>query len=147
MIKNLLVPLDGTELSERAMSESIALARQLGASIVGFIAEPDMPLPNMATNPRAYQRESAAHEVATDTHAHALLSNFGERAQAAGVSFSGRHQRTDAVDAAIAGVADELDAAMIVMVTHGRGAFAGLLFGSHTRKVMERTKVPLLVLH
>jgi nucleotide-binding universal stress UspA family protein len=147
MIKTLLVPLDGTDLSERAMTQSIALARQLGAAIVGFIAEPDMPLPNMSTNPARYQREAAAHEVATDTHAHALLAAFGERAQAAGLRFSGRHLRTDAVAAAVAGVADELDDPMIVMVTHGRGAFAGLLFGSHTKQVMERTKVPLLVLH
>lgn len=147
MIKTLLVPLDGTELSERAMTQSIELARQLGAAIVGFIAEPDMPLPNMSTNPYRYQRDAAAHTVATDTHAHALLASFGERAQAAGVAFSGRHARTDGIDIAIAGVADELDSPMIVMVTHGRGAFGGLLFGSHTKGVMERTKVPLLVLH
>jgi nucleotide-binding universal stress UspA family protein len=147
VIKNLLVPLDGTELSERAMAQSIDLARQLGAAIVGFIAEPDMPLPNMSTNPYRYQRDAAAHAVVTDTHAHELLATFGERAQAAGVPFSGRHLRTDGVDVAIAGVADELNSPMIVMVTHGRGAFAGLLFGSHTKGVMERTKVPLLVLH
>jgi nucleotide-binding universal stress UspA family protein len=147
VIKTLLVPLDGTDLSERAMTQSIALAQQLGAAIVGFIAEPDMPLPNMATNPMHYQREAAAHVVATDTHAHALLSVFGERAQAAGVTFSARHLITDSIDSAIAGVADELDSPMIVMVTHGRGAFAGLLFGSHTKRVMERTRVPLLVLH
>jgi nucleotide-binding universal stress UspA family protein len=147
VIKNLLVPLDGTDLSERAMNESIALARQLGASIVGFIAEPDMPLPNMSTNPQRYAKESAAHKVTTDTHAHALLSRFGERAQAAGIDFSARHQRTDRIDAAITDLAEELDAGMIVMVTHGRGAFGGLLFGSHTRNVLARTKVPVLVLH
>ena len=147
MIKNLLVPLDGTELSERAMTESIGLARQLGASIVGFIAEPEMPLPDMSTNLRNYQRRSVRHEVVTDTHAHDLLATFGERAQNAGVTFSGRHQRTDRIDAAIADLADELDAGLIVMVTHGRGAFGGLLFGSHTRNVLARTKVPVLVLH
>ena len=87
---NLLVPLDGTELSERAMTESIGLARQLGASIVGFIAEPEMPLPDISTNLRNYQRRSVRHEVVTDTHAHDLLATFGERAQNAGVTFSWR---------------------------------------------------------
>lgn len=147
MIKNLLVPLDGTELSERAIDESIELARQLGASIVGFIAEPEMPLPNMSTNPTRYAQESAEHEVATDTHAHALLSHFGERAQAAGIEFSGRHQRTARIDAAITDLAEALEQSLIVMVTHGRGVFGGLLFGSHTRNVLARTKVPVLVLH
>jgi nucleotide-binding universal stress UspA family protein len=36
---------------------------------------------------------------------------------------------------------------MIVMVTHGRGVFGELLFGSHTKKLLARTKLPLLVLH
>ena len=35
---------------------------------------------------------------------------------------------------------------MIVMVTHGRGAFGELLFGSHTKNVLAKSKMPLLVL-
>lgn len=146
IIRNLLVPLDGTELSERAMQESIELARQLGAAITGFVAEPDLPLPNMGTNMERYKKERDAHEVDTDTHAHELLAKFGERAQQAGVAFTGRHARTDRVEAAIVELAEQLENGLIVMVTHGRGAFAGLLFGSHTRNVMSLTKVPLLVL-
>ena len=147
MIKNLLVPLDGTDLSERAMRESIELAQQLGAAITGFVAEPELPLPNMGTNMERYKKERAAHEAATDTHAHAPLARIGERAQQAGIAFTARHQRTDRVAEAIIELAEQLEDGLIVMVTHGRGAFAGLLFGSHTRTVMERTKVPLLVLH
>lgn len=147
MIKNLLVPLDGTDLSERAMRESIALARQLGAAITGFVAEPELPLPNMGTNMERYKRERDAHEVDADTQAHALLVQFGELAQQAGVRFTARHQMTDRVEAAIVELSEQLEDGLIVMVTHGRGPFAGLLFGSHTRNVMALTKVPLLVLH
>lgn len=147
MIKNLVVPVDGSALTERAMSESIELARQLGAAIVGFVVEPDMPLPGMGTNLTQYGAEADAHQTRTDTHAHELLTGFGERAAAAGVPFSTRHERTDRVDAAIARVADEIDESMIVMVTHGRGVFGELLFGSHTKNVMALTKKPLLVLH
>ena len=146
-IRNLLVPLDGTDLSERAMRESIELAQQLGAAITGFVAEPELPLPNMGTNMERYKKERDAHEVDTDTHAHELLVRFGDRAQQAGIAFTARHQRTDRVAEAIIELAEQLDDGLIVMVTHGRGAFAGLLFGSHTKTVLERTKVPLLVLH
>ncbi|HRC37569.1 MAG TPA: universal stress protein, partial [Rubrivivax sp.] len=31
--------------------------------------------------------------------------------------------------------------------THGRGTFGELLFGSHTKTLMARTRLPLLVLH
>ena len=36
---------------------------------------------------------------------------------------------------------------MIGMVTHDRDAFGELLFGSHTKTVLARRKLPLLVLH
>ena len=121
MYKKLLVPVDGGELTDRAMTQSIALARQLGASITAFVVEPDMPLPNVGTRPVAYHRQMDVHETRTDTHALDVLSQFGEMARAAGVDFSGRHARTDEVDRAIARAALELECDMIVMATHGRG--------------------------
>jgi nucleotide-binding universal stress UspA family protein len=36
---------------------------------------------------------------------------------------------------------------MIVMVTHGRGAFGEFLFGSQTKAVLADSRIPLLVLH
>jgi nucleotide-binding universal stress UspA family protein len=146
MYKKLLVPVDGSDLTERAMSQSIALARQLGASIIAFVVEPDMPLPNVGTRPQTYHRQLDEHETRTDTHAHELLSQFGERARAAGVAFSGRHARTDQVDTAIARAAADFECDMIVMATHGRGVFGELLFGSHTKSVLAKSTVPLLVL-
>jgi nucleotide-binding universal stress UspA family protein len=147
MYKKLLVPIDGGDLTERAMAQSIDLARQLGASITAFVVEPEMPLPNPGTRPVSYHRQMSEHETRTDSHAMELLSRFGQRAQAAGVGFSGRHTRTDQVDSAIAQVANELECDMIVMATHGRGAFGELLFGSHTKSVLAKSKIPLLVLH
>ena len=147
MYKKLLVPVDGSALSDRAMDQSIALARQLNASITAFVVEPEMPLPNAGTRPIAYQRQMSAHEARTDTHAHEVLSRFGERARAAGVEFSGRHSCTDQVDSAIARAANDLECDMIVMATHGRGLFGELLFGSHTKNVLAKSTIPLLVLH
>ena len=43
--------------------------------------------------------------------------------------------------------ADMVQADLILMVTHGRGLFGEMLFGSHTKNVMSRTKVAMLVLH
>lgn len=147
MYKNLLVPVDGSDLSERAMRESIALAKQLGAAITGFVAEPDMPLPSVGTQPTVYARQRDEHERRSDDHAHEVLTRFGDLASQAGVGFKGRHAITDRIDAAIADLASEIACDMIVMVTHGRGAFGELLFGSHTKGVLARSKVPLLVLH
>jgi cytochrome c oxidase assembly protein subunit 15 len=36
---------------------------------------------------------------------------------------------------------------MIVLVTHGRGAFGEFLFGSQTKAVLAGSRLPLLILH
>ena len=147
MFKHLFVPVDGSELSLRAMESSIALASSLGATITGFVVESDIPLSAVSASPTTFVKQIEAHEARTDAHAHKVLQAFADRAKAAGVTFESEYRRSDQTDAVIAEVADIVKADLIVMVTHGRGAFSELLYGSHTKNVMSRTKVPLLVLH
>ena len=59
----------------------------------------------------------------------------------------GKFKRTDSADDAIVQAVEEYDCDLVVMCTHGRGALGELLFGSHTKSVMSRCKVPLLVIH
>ncbi len=147
MYTHLLVPVDGTELSERAAQASLDLAKKLGSRITGFVAEPMPPLPTMAANITAYQRDTDAHQARTEAHARDVLAKFAAKAAEQGVDFDGKFQRSDSVDDAIVKAAAEFGCDLIVMVTHGRGAFGELLFGSHTKNVLSRSKVPLLVLH
>jgi len=147
MYQHLLVPVDGGELSERAMAESIALARKLDASITGFVAEPDPVLPAVGRHPAVVLREHEQAEAAAASHARQILDIFRARAQAAGVPFSGHYARTTHIDDAIVQAAGEHGCDLIVMATHGRGALGELLFGSHTKAVLGRCKLPLLVLH
>ncbi|MFM2053080.1 MAG: hypothetical protein RL456_1117 [Pseudomonadota bacterium] len=147
MFKHLFVPVDGSDLSVRAMEQSIELARTLGARITGFVCEPDIPLSAVSASPTTFVRQIEAHESRTEAHAHAVLQQFAARAAEAGVVFESEYRRSDQTDAAIADVAGIVGADLIVMVTHGRGVFGEMLYGSHTKNVMSKTKVPLLVLH
>jgi nucleotide-binding universal stress UspA family protein len=147
MYRNLFVPVDGSVLSERAMEASIELAKQLGAAITGFVVEPDAPLPTVGTQLPAYEVATERHIEKTDTHARQVLTRFELKAREAGITFSGLHARTDGVDRAIIEQAEESGCDMIVMMTHGRGTFGELLFGSHTKNVLAKSKLPLLVLH
>ena len=76
MYRNLFVPVDGSPLSLRAMEASIALAKQLGAAITGFVVEPDAPMPMEGSPLPAYTEATEKHIVRTDTHAHDVLSRF-----------------------------------------------------------------------
>ncbi|MBL0089284.1 MAG: universal stress protein [Ideonella sp.] len=146
MFRKLFVPVDGSELSQRAMQCSIDLAHQLGAAVVGFVVEPEVPLPTSSTALSNLRRDTDAHVERTDTHARSVLTDFEARSAAVGVVFTGLHVRADDVDRAIADHAEREACDMIVMVTHGRGVFGELLFGSHTKDVMARSKLPLLIL-
>jgi nucleotide-binding universal stress UspA family protein len=146
MFRNLLVPVDGSEIAERAIEQAVGLARQLGASITGFVVMPQPALPTMGTHLASYRQEARAHEERTEAHARKVLAHFGEIAQAAGVGFDAQVDRNDDVASAIAQAATRLGCDMIVMATHGRGAFGQLLFGSQTKRVLAQTHTPLLVL-
>ena len=147
MYKNLFVPVDGSELSHRAMDGSIELAQQLGATITGFVVEPDLPLSVMSNDAQTSAERIQRHASKNEAHAKSLLDQFEQRAQAAGVAFSASHVTAYSVDHAIMDEAEKAGCDMIVMVTHGRGVFGEMLYGSHTKNVMSKTKVPLLVLH
>lgn len=146
MFQHILLPVDGTELSERAVQAGIELARKLGAELTAFVAEPLPPLPTMGTNPSLYARESEQHLARTEEHARKLLARIGAMAAEQGVTCHGKFQRSDSVDDSIVAAAAEFQCDLIVMATHGRGAFGELLFGSHTKNVLARSKIPLLVL-
>ncbi|MCU0813332.1 MAG: universal stress protein [Burkholderiaceae bacterium] len=75
------------------------------------------------------------------------LDQFEQFAQAAGVPFEGHFEQAPLVDQAIVDAAEAKGCDLILMVTHGRGAFGEFLFGSHTKAVLARSKLPLLVLH
>jgi nucleotide-binding universal stress UspA family protein len=145
--KRLLVPVDGSELTERAIAGSVALARQLGAGIVGFVAE---PLPTIPTGPRsrdALMHAEAEHDADVRAHALPVLERFQAAADQAGVPFEGVFDQVPRIDRAIVEAAESHGCDMIVMVTHGRGAFGEFLFGSQTKAVLAGSTLPLLVLH
>lgn len=145
MFEHLLVPVDGSALSERAMSASIELARKLGARITGFIVEP------LATPPpgigQAYAQVVQQHDAAASAHAETVLAGFKARCDEAGVPFTPQAKLAGQIDDAILAAAKDNGCDMIVMVTHGRGTLGELMWGSHAKTLMTRSKLPLLVLH
>lgn len=147
MYRHLLVPVDGSALTDRAIVASLDLARQLGASVTGFIAEPTAPPPAPGGGRQRWRRELEEHDELTAAHADAVLTRFAAQAAAVGVPFTGHHAQVDRVDRGILDAAEARGCDLIVMVTHGRGAFGEFLFGSQTKAVLAGSRLPLLVLH
>ncbi len=147
MYEHLLVPVDGSELSDRAMNSSINLAHKLGARITGFIVEPFAPPPASIGEGYQYRRVVRQHDSVVEAHAGKVLERFEELARAKGVTFTRHSTQSTDIDAAIVQAATEHQCDLIIIATHGRGTIGELLWGSHTKSLMALTKLPLLVLH
>ena len=135
MVERLLVPVEGGTIDEHAFAASIDLARQLGASITGFIVEP-------FADPAAPRTDAALQ-----AHAQGVLSRFEQLAHEAGVAFRGVATQSSEVSGAILEAAQVHGCDMIVMATHGHGLVRELLRGSHTRQVVSRTRLAVVVVH
>ncbi len=147
MYKHLFVPIDGSSLSLRAMDGSIELAAQLGAEITGFVVEPDLPMSVTSRDVETFAGRIQEHQAKNETHAKTWLGRFEARAAAAGVAFHALAVTSYSIDDAIADAAEKNGCDMIVIVTHGRGAVGEFVFGSHAKKIISKTRLPVLVLH
>jgi nucleotide-binding universal stress UspA family protein len=146
-IQKMLVPVDGHELTAQAIDASLSLAQQLQASVVGYVAELDPVLPTSPRGRQLFEDAVLASEARASDHAHSVLAPFEAAARKAGVPFEGVFDSAPRIDEAIVTAAESHGCDLIVMVTHGRGAFGEFLFGSQTKAVLSRSQLPLLVLH
>jgi nucleotide-binding universal stress UspA family protein len=145
MYAHLLVPTDGSKLSEKALAHAIALAKATKARVTLFHASPGYPTPVYAdgmavevVSPRDYAKQMK--QAATK-----LLDRAAAKAAASGVTCATMHALSDAPWEAILAAAKKAKADTIVMASHGRSGLAGLLLGSETTKVLTHSKVPVLV--
>ncbi|MCC6248289.1 MAG: universal stress protein [Rubrivivax sp.] len=141
-VKRILVPVDNSELSQRAIDASLELAQQMHAGIVGFVAG------TRGARDALIDETEGDEETGDDAlTGRPVLARFRRAARAAGVPFESVFERVPRVDKAIIAAAEAHRCDLIVMVTHGRGVFGEFLFGSQTKAVLAGSKLPLLVLH
>jgi nucleotide-binding universal stress UspA family protein len=132
-----VVPLDGTPHSETALGPAGELARALHADLLLLTAaEPpaDSAVPWHARDGTGWQR-------AID-QAQQLLERVAMPLRADGHQVELRVEVSPPADA-IADVANELGAVIIVMATHGRGPLSRLLVESVASETLRKLTVPV----
>lgn len=151
MYEHLLVPVDDSDLSRKAMRTSIDLARMLGARITALTVELPLPLPLMsgeAAGAMAFQAQALIdHQTRSEAHARTLLKGFGDMSLADGVPFDGQFVISDQVVQVIVDVAQKQSCDLIVMATHGRHGLDALINGSLAKSVLSHSQIPLLIIH
>lgn len=145
MFKHILMPVDGSELSDKTVAQGIALAKALNAKVTALVAEPEYEMPSYSQIVSRSAISAEEHERRARTHAQKILDQVAEKAKAAGVSFEGRFCEEDEPHQAIIRVAEEAGCDLVAMGSHGRHGVSAVLFGSETHEVMAHSKIPVLV--
>ena len=141
MTQRILVATDGSELSERAVAAAVALAKSLGATLVGCAALPIYPYHGVGEAAPA----EAGFRALAGAQANQHLDAIERTAQAANVPFV-RALREGHPDDIILQTAEEVQCDLIVMASHGRRGLRAVLLGSETQKVLAQTNRPVLVI-
>lgn len=144
--KHILIPTDGSELSDTAIDRGIGLARDTGAKVTGLHARPEARVRHPEdTDPVAHDMLASELQAELENCGQRYLSAMENKARQAGVVYQSIVRVTDSPFEAIIGVAEEQGCDLIVMASHGRKGFTGLLLGSETLKVLTHCKIPVLV--
>jgi nucleotide-binding universal stress UspA family protein len=144
MFKNILIPTDGSELSQRAVRVALDLAKLHRASVTGIHVIPDYHLLIAYEGAFDPVTEERIEEEAK-TRAEGYLAFVQRSADESGVSCSTVCETSDHPYDAIIKTADARGCDLIVMTSHGRKGLAAVLLGSETRKVLTHAKIPVLV--
>ncbi|MCB8942888.1 MAG: universal stress protein [Ardenticatenaceae bacterium] len=144
MFEKILIPLDSSELAERALKPGLALAEQGNADVFlvsvpfmekAFIEDragygfmlPDQSLAQSRKNLQAYLNKVKQNHAHPNVHIHPVVAD-GDEASVI-------------VDTA---VREQVD--LIVMSTHGRSGFSRWMLGSVTERVLRQAPCPVLVI-
>lgn len=142
MYRNILVPTDGSDITSKAVSAAIELARTLGARLSTISVKEPFPYSAISEmQPVPPQEFFDAQERIAASRVKSVVS----AANAAGLdcaafTVEALHPWEAIIDHATAQGSD-----LIVMASHGRRGVAAFLLGSETQRVLIHSKVPVLV--
>ena len=145
MFKHILVPTDGSELSQQAITHAVAFAKETGARITAFYAKPDYQLGNIGDGLLNDLLSPEKFDEKADRHAHECLEDAHQACEAANVACNMVAIDSNTLYKAIIDTAEREGCDLIFMASHGRSGLSGLLIGSETNKVLSHSKIPVLV--
>src|SRR5512143_598622 len=143
MFKHILLPTDGSPLSEAAVEKGINFAKSIHARIIGVSVVPkEYPSYYEAEIPGGFMDKAAA-ECRENAKIH--LAALTKVAQNEAVACNVVMETSDQPYEVIIRVAEQKGCDLIMMASHGRRGVGALLLGSETQKVLTHSKIPVLV--
>jgi nucleotide-binding universal stress UspA family protein len=142
MFNHLVIATDGSQASEKAVAQGLALARQLGARVTMVTVTEPLP-PMMAGDALAVSLQEFAK--AAEAHADRVLSGAAAAAGSSGVPCEVVHVRDRFPAEGIIETAKGRGGDLIVVGSHGRRGVSKLLLGSQANSIVTQSSIPVLV--
>jgi nucleotide-binding universal stress UspA family protein len=139
-IKRLMCPLDGSELSERALPTAERLARRFGAELLLLrVVEPYMPAPAGVMPMLAFRLAETSRQAALP-YLERWQTEMAARGLAVRALLKEGGARTELIETVTEQAVD-----LIVMSSHGRTGGGRFLLGSVAEGVMRHASCPVLL--
>jgi nucleotide-binding universal stress UspA family protein len=137
--KHILIPTDGSALSQEAIEHGVALAKALSAKVTAVTVSE--PFHVSAFEPGFV----AAYKEHTMTLAAKYLRGAKDAATASGVTCDVVQIEHEQPYQAIIDTAEKRGCDVIVMASHGRRGVSAIVLGSETVKVLTHSAIPIIV--
>ena len=143
MYRHILIPTDGSDLSNNAIRHGLALAKALNAKVTGITIT--MPLHVLAIDPETVSYTLDSYRKRMSATATKYLTQIKDAAAAVGVTCDVIEAEHEHPYSAIIDAANKNGCDLIVMASHGRRGISAVVLGSETVKVLTHSNIPVLV--
>lgn len=151
MFKRILVPTDGSRLSQKAIDFAIEFARETGGTLVAIsVAEPYLQFPPVAggliPDPNIYVEDwQRLHDEQSFKLAHQYVQDVFDAASAEGVPCEKVTAISFNPHEEIVKTIEKSDCDAVFMASHGKKGISKMFLGSETQKVLANSTVPVLL--
>jgi nucleotide-binding universal stress UspA family protein len=146
MFSNILVPTDGSKLSQKAVQQAVQLAKLTGAKLVALHVYPKFSGSPYGSFGPSEDVIAEAHTKQHKAEAEKIFAAVKKVAGTAGVAVDATSVESDDIYKQIIAVAKKRRCDLICMASHGRRGLSGIVLGSETHKVLTHSAIPVLVL-
>lgn len=145
MFKHILVPTDGSQLSQETVRRAVSFAEEAGGTITALFIKREFS--ELCWNKSAWGHLPSLEklEESAEKEAQEILDGVEKLCLEAGVPCTKLSEYNLHVYEGIISAAIRCGCDLIFMASHGRRGVDALVLGSETSKVLTHSKIPVLV--
>ena len=151
MFERIVVPLDGSRLSTQAIPYATEVGKRFGAEIIlvrvisahGLAPVPEVQNAENSNSTDIMQTEEI-DDIDNAAYAKRYLINWAQSLKSQGVKVSYEVLVGNPAKA-IMQLSEAQQASLIVMISHGKGAFRRAIMGSVADEILRHSSIPVLI--